>query len=408
MGKDPSAPENDPDVSHYKSLYDEIRALRAKLEEEMRARTLAEESLRETHAAMIKHQQVGKMGNFRFNTVTGESRGSAESFRMLGIDPNTSMINFEIWANTVHPDDRKRILDALFEAIQAREPLKFEYRIIADGEIKQIRCDGQPDDDHEGDLVYYGTLTDVTERKMAEEALRRAEGELAASLRLASMGELAGSIIHEINQPLAAIGVSADACRRWIAAGPERAERALASLDRVIAESRRAAAVVAGLRTLTRDADPRIDALDLPATVREIASLVMAELAREHVLLEMDIPAELPPVRGDRTQVQQVMMNLIRNAIEAMRSVDRRRVLTLSAAQSDETVTLRVADTGPGVEASKIESLFQPLYTTKTDGMGLGLAISRKIAAAHGGRLWAEAGDGPGAVFCVSLPVAQA
>jgi signal transduction histidine kinase len=151
-----------------------------------------------------------------------------------------------------------------------------------------------------------------------------------------------------------------------------------------------------------------IDALDVSTTVREIASLIMAELAREHVLLEMDMPPGLPPARGDRVQVQQVMMNLVRNAIEAMRAVTHRRVLILSASYANDMVTLRVADTGPGIEPSKIETLFEPLYTTKADGMGLGLAISRKIAAAHGGRLWAEAKDGPGATFCVSLPAAGA
>lgn len=388
------------------SREDVIAMLQEQLASERRARHEVEEELRETRAAMIKHQQVGRMGDFRYNTRTQESRGSLECYKLFGYDPTLEHIDFSTWTEKIHPDDRPRIEKTLFDAVSALEPILFEYRILLGDETRYIRCEGQPDHDHVGDVVYYGVLTDVTERKAAEETLRRAELELASALRLASIGELAGSIIHEINQPLAAIATRADACRRWIAAGPDRKHRALGSLDRLIDESNRAAAVVAGLKSLIRDSEPAIARLDVGDAMREVASLVMAELARERVFLETIFPPGLPPALGDRVQIQQIIMNLIRNAIEAMHAVTHRRVLTLGAAAVGDELVLSVADTGPGIAPEHLPKLFDALYTTKPGGMGLGLAISRKIAAAHRGRLWMDAGERGGATFRLSLPLA--
>jgi two-component system, LuxR family, sensor kinase FixL len=383
-----------------------IAMLKDQLAFEREARRKAEEALRETHAAMIKLQQVGRMGDFRYNTRTKESRGSLECYKLFGYDPSLGQIDFSTWTESIHPDDRPVIVKTLSDAISALAPILFEYRILLGGETRYIRCEGQPDQDHVGDLVYYGVLTDVTERRAGEEALRQAEADLASALRLASMGELAGSIVHEISQPLAAIATSADACQRWITAGPDRRDRALASLDRVISESRRAAAVVAGLKSLVRESDPAIAPLDVADAMREVTSLVMAELARERVLLETDFPSGLPLALGDRVQVQQVIMNLVRNAIDAMRTITRRRVLTIGAAAVDGEMVLSVADNGTGIAAEQMPKLFDALYTTKPGGMGLGLAISRKIVSAHGGRLWADAREGCGATFRLSLPLA--
>jgi two-component system, LuxR family, sensor kinase FixL len=248
------------------------------------------------------------------------------------------------------------------------------------------------------------------EKQLAAEHQARlnAEAELASSLRLASMGALAGSIVHEINQPLAAIATSAGACRRWIAAGPQRTDRALASLDRVISESERASAVVAGLKSLIRDSSPTIAPLDSEEAMREVASLVMSELARERVLLETDFAPNLPAVLGDKVQVQQVVMNLIRNAIDAMRTVTHRRVLGIGAAPMGDEVVLFVADNGVGIAPERVCKLFDAPYTTKPGGLGIGLAISRRIVAAHRGRLWVDTREREGATFRLSLPVAPA
>jgi two-component system, LuxR family, sensor kinase FixL len=279
--------------------------------------------------------------------------------------------------------------------------------MIVRDSVRHIRCDGEPDVDHQGDLIYYGVLTDITERKDAEQAMRKVEAELAASLRFASMGELAGSIVHEINQPLAAISSSAEACRRWLAAGPQHLDRVVASIDRVIEESKDAVAVVSGLKSLIRDAELRIVPLQIEAVIEEVASLIMAELAREGVLLEMEVAVALPTVLGDRVHVQQVIMNLVRNAIEAMRLTRGRRTLRLTVLPADGSVLVGVSDTGPGVTKEISEKLFEPLYTTKPNGMGLGLSISRKIARALGGELWADSNQETGAKFLLSLPVAD-
>jgi two-component system, LuxR family, sensor kinase FixL len=406
---EPISPNNEsPSVEYYTTLYTEIKALKASLERETAARMIAEESLRETHAAMLKHQQIGKMGDFRFNTVTGESRGSSVSLEMSGHDPSAvSVVPFEAWANSVHPDDRSRILAQLFECIRTRAPMRFEYRMIVRGEARHIRCDGEPDEDHQGDLVYYGVLTDITERKDAEQALRKVEAELAASLRLASMGELAGSIVHEINQPLAAISTSAEACRRWLAAGPEHLDRAAASLARVIEESQGAAEVVSGLRSLIRNAELDIVPLHLEAVIEEVGTLVIAELGREGILLEIEVTPGLPTVLADRVHLQQVIMNLVRNAIEAMRTTQGRRTLRLAATSDQSSVIVAVSDTGPGIAQELGAKLFEPLYTTKPNGMGLGLSISRKIARALGGEIRVDHTRTVGAKFLLSLPIAN-
>lgn len=391
------------------TLDSQLQILRAELNEERRARRAAEEHLRETFAAMIKHQQVSKSGDFRYDTTTGISRGTVETYRMFGFPEDTVEATQEQWVATIHPEDKARILDQLSEAIAVRGPLRFEYRIVlADGTQKFIRCEGEPDLQFDGVLTYYGVLSDVTERKQIEEAQRRMELELTTALRLASMGELAGSIIHEVNQPLAAIAASADACRRWISAGPERTERALASLDRVIQESRRAAAVVAGLKSLTRNVAPAVAPLDLNSATREVCTLLLGDLAREKVLLNTDFEAALPPAKGDRVHVQQIVMNLARNAIEAMQGRPTDRTLSISTRRDEGGVLLTVSDSGPGVDSAQLPRLFEPLYTTKKDGMGLGLSISRKIAGAYGGRLWADASSASGATFYLSLPLAGA
>jgi two-component system sensor kinase FixL len=249
-----------------------------------------------------------------------------------------------------------------------------------------------------------GILTN--DERRSSRAVATGGAELATSVRLAWMGELAGSIIHEISQPLAAIATSADACQRWIAVGPDRRDRALAALNRVIDESRRATAVVAGLKSLIRECAPTIAPLEVEVAMREVTSLVSTELARMRVLLQTDFPPGLPAALGDRVQVQQVIMNLVRNAIDAMDTVPHRRVLTIGATMLGGEIVLFVADNGIGIAPDNMPKLFDTLYTTKPGGMGLGLAISRKIATAHGGRLWADTRECGGTTFCLSLPAA--
>ncbi|QAY76342.1 sensor histidine kinase [Sphingosinicella sp. BN140058] len=389
-----------PEIEQAPSLIE----LRAELARTQRAWMAAEEGLRETLAAMIQHQQVGKCGNFRYNTVTGAITGTEEVFKMFRFPPGTRGCTVEQWLERLHPDDRARIEQQFFAAIAGGKDLRFEYRIVLDTGEKHIRCDGEPDLEFKGELVYFGVLTDVTERRAAEQAQRTMEAELAAALRLASMGELAGSIIHEVNQPLAAIATSASACRRWMAAGEDHKERALASLDRVVEEGQRAAAIISGLKSLIHDVSAEPSAFDWEGAARDVCSLILSELARENILLETRFAADLPRAVGNRVQFQQILMNLARNAIEAMQNSKARRVLTVATARRDAMLSLQVADTGTGFDGANPDLLFKPLFTTKKEGMGLGLSISRKIAIAHGGTLHAAAREGGGSVFELLLP----
>ena len=382
-----------------------VAHLRLALEQALLGKAAAEEDLRETLAAMIQHQQVGKCGNFRYNTVTGAITGTEEVFKIFQFPAGTRGCTVEEWLVKLHPDDRPRIEQQFYDAVSGGSELRFEYRICLDGgQMKHIRCDGEPDLAFRGELTYFGVLTDVTDRRAAEQAQRAMEADLASALRLASMGELAGSIIHEVNQPLSAINASAVACRRWMNSGPVGKDRALASLDRVVEESERAAAIIRGLKSLIHNVSTEPTLFDFDEATREVCSLLMAELARENVMLTTQFEPDLPLAFGNRVQIQQVLMNLARNAIEAMRAGKARRVLTIATARQDGMLLLRVEDTGPGIADDDPEQVFAPLYTTKVGGMGLGLSISRKIAVAHGGGLEAQPRNGGGAVFLLRLP----
>jgi two-component system sensor kinase FixL len=363
----------------------------ALLEKERTLRFAAEDAHRKTHNAMIKHQQVGKMGDFRFNTRTGVSYGSLECYKLFGFDPHLPEVDFSTWTEKIVPEDRQRIKDELAAAIAALRPFRFEYRIELNGGIRYIVCEGQRDTEHMGDLHYYGVLTDVTERKTREDAFRRMQSELANALRLASLGELAGSIIHEVNQPLSAIIASAEAGVSWLRGDSPEIGEARESLLAVIRSAKRAAGVVAGLRKLARGSQVRLVPLQLNLAIREVLALARADLERARIswLARLEEPA--PDVCGDHGQLQQVLLNLIQNSIDSLshESNRGRELLISSLSTSDSEFMVSISDNGQGVEAGQEARLFETLHTTKMDGLGLGLAICRKIIASHNGRIWA-------------------
>jgi PAS domain S-box-containing protein len=258
-------------------------------------------------------------------------------------------------------------------------------------------------------------VRDITERKLAEETLRdkdnalqTARTELARVSRLTTLGELTASIAHEVNQPIGAIVMNAAACARWMAAKPPDMEEARAALENIIADGKRAGEVIARIRALTKRQAPSMELLDVNRKIRDVLALAEHELKGQDILLRTELDGALPQVAGDRVQLQQVLLNLIVNAIEAMSSVQGRpRELTIASARSDaNAVVVEVRDSGPGLEQESKERVFEPFYTTKAQGIGIGLSISRSIVEAHGGRLWAAANRPRGAVFRFTLPVA--
>jgi C4-dicarboxylate-specific signal transduction histidine kinase len=349
------------------------------------------------------------MGSYRWNTRTLLSRASRECYRMFDVDLDVNPVPFEVFQSRIYPDDLPALEHALTEAVSTKSPFNHEYRVVhRNGSILHVAAVGQFDLGPTGDVELEGIITDITERKAAEQALTDARNELARAVRLASLGELAGSIVHEINQPLTGIIMSAEACLRWLARDPAEPVEARKSAIRVIEQGRRARDVVAGLRSLARDAQLRFTDVQINDAIEEILLLLKRDIERADVTLRAALDRSKPVVEGDRVQLQQVVHNLVRNAIDAMTAASRRpRVLTVSSKVADGHVSVEIADTGVGIAAASRERLFDALYTTKGDGLGLGLSICRKIITVHGGRLWVEENTAHGATFTFTLPLRQ-
>ena len=253
-------------------------------------------------------------------------------------------------------------------------------------------------------------MTLRAEEKLREKdsALETTRTELARVSRLTTLGELTTSIAHEVSQPLGAMVASAGACARWLAADPPAMTEARTTLDNIVADGKRAREVIARIRALAKRQAPRMDLLDLNREILEVLALTEQELRSHDIVLETKLDSTLPQVKADRVQLQQVLLNLILNSIEAMSAVnDRPRELTIVSAQGADGVVVEVRDSGIGARTGRAEQVFEAFYTTKAEGLGIGLSISRSIVEAHGGRLWVAPNEPHGAVFRVALPVAE-
>jgi two-component system, LuxR family, sensor kinase FixL len=288
-----------------------------------------------------------------------------------------------------------------------------------EGELLHTRRDGSvvtvasrwalQRDEQGNPVAVLETNNDITERKRAEEALQKVQTELAHVTRVMTLGELTASIAHEVNQPLAAIVTNANACLRWLGGAQPNFVEARHAVERIIKDSYRASDVISRVRTLVKKAPPRNDPADLNEVILEVLALAQNQVRRNHVFVRRELANDLPSVRGDRVQLQQVILNLIINGMEAIaKSKQGERELTVSSGK-DESNNLIVAvrDSGEGLDPANIEHVFDAFFTTKPDGMGMGLAISRTIIESHGGRLWATSNSPTGAVFQFTLPAAS-
>jgi len=366
------------------------------------------EALRETNMWMVRGQEIGRMGSYRWNTRTLLSRASRECYRIFDIDLGINPVPFEVFKCRVHPDDLADLERSLVQAVSTKAPFSHEYRIVhRDGAIRHVAAVGQFDEGPSGDVELEGIVTDVTDRKAAEQALADSRNELARVIRLASVGELAGSIIHEINQPLTGIIMSAEACLQWLARNPADPDSASKSATRVIEHAHRTTDVIAGLRSLVRGAQLQFVDIDINEAIEEVLRLSKREFEHSGVALHTDFDRSLPNIEGDRVQLQQVVLNLVRNAIEAMALVEGgSRILTASSKAAGDHISVSISDTGIGINSADRDRLFDAFYTTKGSGLGLGLSICRKIVTVHGGRLWVE-GTAHGTTFAFVLPFRQ-
>jgi PAS domain S-box-containing protein len=369
----------------------------------------AEEKLRRSEARLAEAQRVSQTGSFGWNVSTGERFGSREFFRILGYD-NPLSVTLDMVLQRVHPDDRAFVEQIIDLGSREGADAAYEHRLLMpDGSIKHVRVVAHAVRDQAGQLEFIGTMVDVSATRRAEEKLHDAQAELAHVTRVTTLGELTASIAHEVNQPLAAVVANAEACLRWLNRETPDLAGARRSAEWVINDGIRASEVVRRVRALAHKADVEKVPLDLNNIVGEVVALVQRELASHLVSLRTELAAALPKILGDRVQLQQVIINLVMNGIEAMQPVtDRPRELVIRSRQEEMNgVLLSVTDRGVGISAENANRLFNAFFTTKSSGLGMGLSICRSIVEAHGGRLSASGDEGRGATFQFVLPVHQ-
>lgn len=314
------------------------------------------------------------------------------------------------WAtgDTIHPADRPGLMQTLTQSMTTGNPIEFEARVRRfDGVYRWFQIRGSALRDRQGRVFrWYFLHLDIDDRKRAEEALKVARSELAHVSRVTSLSALAASIAHEVNQPLSGIITNAGTCLRMLNADPPNIDGARETVRRTIRDGNRAADVIARLRALFSKREFTVESLDLNEAAKEVIALSLNDLQRNQVIVQTELADDLPGVAGDRIQLQQVVLNLLRNASDAMAEIhDRpRRLLIRTECPDDRYVRLSVQDSGVGFEGQIIDRLFDSFYTTKSGGMGIGLSVSRSIIERHRGRLWAEANDGPGATFSFAVP----
>jgi signal transduction histidine kinase len=372
-------------------------------------RKLVEEELRRSEAFLAEGQHLARMGNFSWRVAPEEIIWSEQLYRIFEFEPGVPM-TLELMATRIHPEDVGLLHDMVDRAQRGVSDFEYEHRLLMpDNSIKHLHLIAHGTRDEQGRLEYIGAGQDVTQRRLSEEALNEARSELARVARSMSLGVLTASIAHEVNQPLSGIITNASTCVRMLDADPPNVDGARETARRTIRDGHRAADVIKRLRALFGKKGATTEPVDLNEAAREVIALSLSELQRGRVILQTELTDDLPPVTGDRVQLQQVVLNLLLNASDAMSGVDDRPRKLIIRTERDEgdCVRLSVQDTGVGFDPQDLGRLFEAFYTTKSNGMGIGLSVSRSIIESHHGCLWASPNDGPGATFSFSIPRAS-
>ncbi len=368
-------------------------------------RKRAEQELRRSEAFLGEAQHLSRIGSFSWRVATDEIAWSEQLYRIFQIDRD-AQVTFELIGTRIHPEDLSVFQEHIERSRRDRSDVQLEFRLrMPDGAVKYVHVVAHTRGDH-AELEYIGAVQDVTERRSSEQALSKARSELSHVARVTSLGVLTASIAHEVNQPLSGIVTNASTCLRMLAADPPNVDGARETARRTIRDGNRASEVITRLRALYGKKEPTIESVDLNEATREVIALSLSELQRNRVVLRPELADDLPPVTGDRVQLQQVILNLVRNGSDAMSNVEDRPRQLLIRTERDEgdRVSLTVQDAGTGFDPQAVDRLFEGFYTTKNDGMGIGLSVSRSIIESHHGRLWATLNNGPGAAFSFSIP----
>ena len=366
-----------------------------------------EEKLHQTEAYLSEAQRLSHTGSFGWRVSTGDIIWSEESFRIFQYDRTTNP-TVELILRRAHPEDAALVQQTIERAAHDGQDFDHEYRLVTpEGSIKHVHLVAHALNDVSGSVEFVGAVMDITERKRAEEErerLRQAHEDLARVNRVTTMGELTASLAHEVNQPIAGAITNANACLRWLAGDAPNLEEARAAARRIVKDGTRAAEIISRIRLLFKKGTPERELVDVNEVIREMIVLLRSEATQYSISVRTELTADLPQVMGDRVQLQQVLMNLILNGIEAMKDVDGTRELALNSQQTEsEQLLVTVRDTGKGLPPQR-DQIFDAFFTTKPQGLGMGLSISRSIVESHGGRLWTADNSPRGATFSLTLP----
>jgi PAS domain S-box-containing protein len=372
-------------------------------------RKQSEEELRRSEAFLTEAQQLSRVGSFSWRLATDEIAWSEQLYRIFEIDRDVRA-TLEVIATRVHPEDLATFKEQIERSRREGSDVQLEIRLqMPDRSVKYVHVVAHCREES-GQAEYIGAVQDVTQRRLSEEALAKVRSELAYVARVTSLGVLTASIAHEVNQPLSGIITNAGTCLRMLDTNPSNVDGARETARRMLRDGNRASEVVTRLRALFSKKEFTLEPLDLNEATREVIALSSSDCQRNRVIVRSELADDLPSITGDRVQLQQVILNLVRNASDAMIGVhDRPRQLLISTVREDgDRVRVSVRDAGMGFDRQSMDKLFEAFYTTKSDGMGIGLSVSRSIVERHQGRIWAEPNDGPGATFSFSIPLQPA
>jgi len=372
-------------------------------------RKRAEEALRRSEAYLAEGQRLTHTGSWALNVVTGQAlHSSAEHTRMFGFDPEKGMPSFEAFLQRVHPEDQEHVLETFQALIRSGGDLDSRYRIaVPGGPVRYMHAIGHPVLKQSGTTgEYVGITIDITERRRLEqerEKLRKLEAELAHMNRVSTMGEMAASLAHEVKQPIAAAVMNAEVCLELLQRDQADIPELTDATSAMLRSAKRAADIIDSVRSLTRRGTPKREVVVVNDVIREIDALLQNQARQYSVGVHLQLKENAPCVMGDRVQLQQVVMNLMLNAIEAMNDAGGELVVRSEITDTGH-VLIAVSDTGVGLPKENEGHIFEAFFTTKSQGSGMGLAVSRSIVESHGGWMWATGNPGRGATFYVQLP----